>query len=97
MQEKKQTIIICLLVIQIAVIFWGVWYIITNPERRLEKDCSNFLSTLIDINPNMSSDTMFKISADCYKQGGSKEWQWSKDINQMRDDITDITKRLNIN
>lgn len=97
MKEKNQYIIIFLLLAQIAVVLWGVWYIATNPERRVEKDCSNFINSWIDLNPKISADTLQKISADCHEQGGSKEWQQSKDMNQIRDDVASMAEKLGVN
>ena len=97
MKEKNQYIIIFLLLIQIAVISWGVWYISTNPERKVEKDCGNFINSWIDLNPKISADTLQKISNDCYEQGGSKGWQQSKDMNQLKDDISNVAKKLGVN
>lgn len=97
MKEKTQYVIISLLLIQIVVLFWGVWYITTDKERKIEKDCANFINSFIDLNPKISADTLQKIHNDCHEQGGSKEWEQSKNMNRISDEISDMAKRLGVN
>ena len=94
MNEKLQKVIIYLLVIQILVTFWGVWYMATNPERQLQEKCRNFVGSWVKANPQLDADWVEKIYNGCYEQGGGNEWQQSNDVRQTRDNTNDILNKL---
>lgn len=92
-EDNFQKIVIGLMIIQTLIILWGVWYIATVSDRKISEDCSNFVGSWIDSNPKLSSDTILKLSNDCYEQGGSKEWQLTQYIKEIHEDVSNFTSR----
>ncbi len=87
-EANFQRVTLSLIAIQILITFWGIWYITTMSDRKISEDCSGFIDSWIESNPQLPSDTLLKLSNDCYRQGGSREWQLSQYIKETHDDIS---------
>lgn len=96
--DKTLRILIFFIVIQMVIILWGIYYITTNSNKKIENDCADFSFNMFSykINENENTKSMRNnLYNECVSAGGSKKWEYfEKDTSDIKDQLESIQEEI---
>lgn len=76
-----------LLIGLITITLLSVWYITTDPDRKIRQECNAWIAKNNYTAQNLPSNYITGLYEQCMEQGGGKRMEWLQNIQQGIDRI----------